>query len=435
MTRFGLAGNHLPTGWQTTSARHLFRREKRTGFPDEQLLSVYRDYGVIRKDSRDDNFNKASEDLASYQLVEPNDLVINKMKAWQGSVGISEHRGIVSPAYFVAKPTTNFFRRYVHYLLRCSDYLIEYQTRSSGIRVNQWDLDWDDFRDIPIALPPLAQQTRIANFLDEQTARIDALIAEKERLDALLGEYRGSLISAAVTGQLDPTTGEAVRRAHGGSGGVKPASWRKLSLKRVAEIMPSNVDKHSIEGELPVRLCNYVDVYNNDRIDDSIDFMVATASEAQIARFTLKAQDVLVTKDSEEPSDIGIPAFVPQDMPGIVCGYHLAVIRPDLMRVHGAFLHWALQSTEVQAYYETAAQGISRYALGINDLGMTPLHLPDRAEQTRIANFLDERTAQIDDLRSHCREHIALLREYRSSLISAAVTGQLDIDNFGREVA
>ena len=207
------------------------------------------------------------------------------------------------------------------------------------------------------------------------------------------------------------------------------ASWRKLPLKRVAEVMPSNVDKHTVAGELPVRLCNYVDVYNNDRIDDSIDFMAATASEAQITRFTLKAQDVLVTKDSEEPSDIGVPAYVPQDMPGVVCGYHLAVLRPDLMRVHGAFLHWALQSTEVQGYYETAAMGISRYALGINDLGMTPLHLPDRADQTRIANFLDEQTARIDVLREHCRKHITLLREYRASLISAAVTGHLDIDN------
>ena len=292
-------------------------------------------------------------------------------------------------------------------------------------------LNQELIRSAHILVPSPGEQTRIANFLDEQTARIDALIAEKERLDALLGEYRGSLISAAVMGQLSTAIVSAGRVG----GGVKPASWRKLSLKRVAEIMPSNVDKHSVEGELPVRLCNYVDVYNNDRIDDSIDFMVATASEAQITRFTLKAQDVLVTKDSEEPSDIGIPAYVPQDMPGVVCGYHLAVLRPDLMQVHGAFLHWALQSTEVQAYYETAALGISRYALGINDLGMTPLHLPDRAEQTRIANFLDEQTTRIDDLRNHCREHIALLREYRFSLISAAVTGQLDIDAFGRQVA
>jgi type I restriction enzyme S subunit len=85
----------------------LFRREKRTNFVEEPLLSVYRDHGVIPKDSRDDNFNKASEDLSAYQLVEASDLVINKMKAWQGSVGISNHRGIVSPAYFVASPTLN----------------------------------------------------------------------------------------------------------------------------------------------------------------------------------------------------------------------------------------------------------------------------------------------------------------------------------------
>ncbi|RCN59113.1 restriction endonuclease subunit S [Acidiferrobacter thiooxydans] len=205
------------------------------------------------------------------------------------------------------------------------------------------------------------------------------------------------------------------------------AQWRNLPLKRVAEIMPSNVDKHSVEGEIPVRLCNYVDVYNNDRIDDSIDFMSATASEAQVARFTLKAQDVLVTKDSEEPSDIGIPAYVPQDMPGVVCGYHLAVLRPDLRRVHGGFLSWALQSAEVQAYYETAATGISRYALGISDLGMTPLHLPELREQTRIANFLDEKTARIDALIGEKQRLDALLGEYRSSLISSAVTGQVDV--------
>ena len=206
------------------------------------------------------------------------------------------------------------------------------------------------------------------------------------------------------------------------------AQWRNLPLKRVAEIMPSNVDKHSVEGEIPVRLCNYVDVYNNDRIDDSIDFMSATASEAQVARFTLKAQDVLVTKDSEEPSDIGIPAYVSQDMPGVVCGYHLAVLRPDLRRVRGGFLRWALQSAEIQAYYETAATGISRYALGISDLGMTPLHLPELREQTRIANFLDEQTARIDALMDEKERLDALLGEYRQSVITQAVTKGLNPD-------
>lgn len=162
--------------------------------------------------------------------------------------------------------------------------------------------------------------------------------------------------------------------------------------------MPSSVDKHSVDGEQVIRLCNYVDVYKNERITDDLEFMHATAADAQISRFTLKAHDVLVTKDSEEPTDIGIPAYVPNDMPGVVCGYHLAVLRPDPQRVYGGFLHWALQSSEVHAYYSTAATGISRYALSVNDLGMTPLRLPSLAEQQRIANFLDEQTARIDAL-------------------------------------
>ncbi|MDA8120208.1 MAG: restriction endonuclease subunit S [Gammaproteobacteria bacterium] len=426
MTRFGLAGNHLPTGWQTTSARHLFRREKRTGFPDEQLLSVYRDYGVIRKDSRDDNFNKASEDLASYQLVEPNDLVINKMKAWQGSVGISEHRGIVSPAYFVAKPTTNFFRRYVHYLLRCSDYLIEYQTRSSGIRVNQWDLDWDDFRDIPIALPPLAQQTRIANFLDEQTARIDALIAEKERLDALLGEYRGSLISAAVTGQVDLTTGEALRRVH--KGDCKVGGWPITRLRYVADLNPS------VRTDLLQAL------------DTEVSFLPMEAIGENGSLSLDRTRPVAEVRNGYsyfENGDIAFAKVTPcfengkgALMRGLehAAGFgttELTVLRPKL-DANPNFLNYVLQSSrfrQLGAAAMTGAGGLKRVPDEFTKDFKTAWPVPE--DQSRIANFLDERTAQIDGLRSHCREHIALLREYRSSLISAAVTGQLDIDNFG----
>lgn len=201
---------------------------------------------------------------------------------------------------------------------------------------------------------------------------------------------------------------------------------RSIHLKRVASVMPSNVDKHSVDGEQPVRLCNYVDVYKNERITDEISFMDATATDAQIDRFSLKANDVLVTKDSEEPSDIGIPAHVPKDMPGVVCGYHLAVLRPDSNKLHGGYLHWALQSSEVQAYYETAATGISRYALGIQDLGMTPLHLPSLADQQRIANFLDEQTGRIDALIAEKAQLLELLSEQRYSYASRLMTRGLD---------
>ena len=131
----------VPRHWALRPLCALFRRLKRTDFPDEQLLSVYRDFGVVSKDSRDDNFNKASDDLSAYQLVEPGDLVINKMKAWQGSVAVSNLRGIVSPAYFTYFATHTECSRYLHYLMRSLPYIACYQTMSKGIRINQWDLE------------------------------------------------------------------------------------------------------------------------------------------------------------------------------------------------------------------------------------------------------------------------------------------------------
>lgn len=196
------------------------------------------------------------------------------------------------------------------------------------------------------------------------------------------------------------------------------AGSERVALKRVVQVMPSNVDKHCVEGEQPVRLCNYVDVYKNDRVTNDIDYMHATASDAQVERFTLRAQDVVITKDSEEPTDIGIPAFVPADMPGVVCGYHLAVLRPDLAKLHGGFLAWWLRSAEVHAHFSTAATGISRYALSVNDIGMTPVYRRPLGEQERIANFLDEQTARIDALIAEKERLLLAVNEYANAEIS-----------------
>lgn len=186
--------------------------------------------------------------------------------------------------------------------------------------------------------------------------------------------------------------------------------------------MPSNVDKHTVEGEESVRLCNYVDVYKNDCVTSDMDFMLATASRAQIERFTLRSGDVIITKDSEEPTDIGIPAYVPRDIPGVVCGYHLAVLRPKPDYLHGPFLAWWLRSAEVHAYYSTAATGISRYALSVNDIGATPVHLPSRCEQQRIADFLDEQTARIDALIAEKERLVELLEQAAWDEVTRAVT-------------
>ncbi|MFX4311295.1 restriction endonuclease subunit S, partial [Enterobacter sp. 63] len=160
----------IPNHWKTISLSRFFSRTKRTGYTEKELLSVYREYGVIPKSSRDDNNNQPSEDLSPYQLVQPNDLVMNKMKAWQGSIAISGYEGIVSPAYFIYQPNKSLFElaypKYVHYLLRNPIYVTQYLSLSKGIRINQWDLDPDKFRKIELLLPGKMEQYKIINFLD-----------------------------------------------------------------------------------------------------------------------------------------------------------------------------------------------------------------------------------------------------------------------------
>ena len=193
----------VPDHWRATRLRVLFRQAKRQDQSDLPVLSVYRDFGVIRKDSRDDNYNKTPEDLSKYQLVNPGDLVVNKMKAWQGSLGISPHEGITSPDYLVFLPTHRENDSYLHWLLRSSVLVSVYRGISNGIRLAQWRLEPDPFLDLRICIPALEEQMEIAAFVDRQEKQSGALIEEAERAIALLLERRAALITAAVTGQID----------------------------------------------------------------------------------------------------------------------------------------------------------------------------------------------------------------------------------------
>ena len=193
----------VPAHWESRPFWSLSRQVRRTGHKDEELLSVYRDHGVVPKSSRDDNKNRESEDLSSYQLVEPNNLVTNKMKTWQGSIAVSGLRGIVSPAYFIFEISRRAQPGFLHHLLRSSGYITGYMTVSKGIRVGQWDLDQDHFRYFPVLLPPIPEQQSIATFLDRETTRIDTLIQKTRESIELLKERRSALITAAVTGKID----------------------------------------------------------------------------------------------------------------------------------------------------------------------------------------------------------------------------------------
>lgn len=203
--------------------------------------------------------------------------------------------------------------------------------------------------------------------------------------------------------------------------GRLPSHWRLKQLKHVAAVIPSNVDKHSKDDESPVSLCNYTDVYYRDRITEEIDFMRATASRSEIDRFRLLADDVVVTKDSETAEDIGVPSYVPDTLPEVICGYHLSIIRPTT-HATGRFLKYVLLSDPTRYYFEISAKGLTRVGLSQDALGNTPTPTPPRHEQEVIADFLDHETARIDELIEEQQRLIERLQEKRQAAISRAVT-------------
>ena len=193
----------IPAHWLVEKVKfHLQRYEPRNP-GDKQVLSVYREYGVIPKDSRDDNHNVTSEDTSNYKYVVPGCLVINKMKAWQGSMGVSEYEGIVSPAYFIYKFTDNqIMPKYLHYLFR-SCYKDEFRRISGGIREGQWDLSPYEFSNTLLLIPPIDEQNGIVSYIDARISEIESAITEKKQQIETIEEYKKSLIFEYVTGKKE----------------------------------------------------------------------------------------------------------------------------------------------------------------------------------------------------------------------------------------
>lgn len=222
-----------------------------------------------------------------------------------------------------------------------------------------------------------------------------------------------------------------------------PVGWRVNRLKYFARVQNSNVDKKSNDNEDPVLLCNYTDVYYNGAITPDLPFMEATATREEVASFTLRGGQVIITKDSESWNDIAIPALVLSDMPGVLCGYHLSVLTPYEGELDGPFLAWLCRADALNDQFKLSANGVTRFGLGQYAMKNAIVAVPNLVTQKAIASFLDSRSAQIDDLIRQLsgetfstkgqREEAmrngslcGLLLQYRAALINAAVTGQIE---------
>jgi type I restriction enzyme S subunit len=215
--------------------------------------------------------------------------------------------------------------------------------------------------------------------------------------------------------------------------GALPEGWRLEKMKFSCVVRNSNVDKVIAEDEEAVRLCNYTDVYYNDRITPDLEFKEGSATQAEIDRFQLKRGQVIITKDSESWEDIGIPALVSEDMPDILCGYHLSVLDPIESRLDGGYLAWLCRSAPLNNQFKLGANGVTRFGLGQYPMKSAFIALPPPETQCRIAQFLNGKTVQIDALIEKKRALLDRLAEKRQALITHAVTKGLDLNALMRD--
>jgi len=208
--------------------------------------------------------------------------------------------------------------------------------------------------------------------------------------------------------------------------GKIPTHWARKKIKNGFYLKPSNVDKKSHDDELPVELCNYVDVYYNDFIINELAFMAATAKPAEIDKFSLQIDDVIITKDSEDPMDIGVPALVKENKPNLLCGYHLTMLKKRLNNISGAFLFWVLKDTSIASQLYREATGVTRWAISSRNIKNVSIPLPDFNEQKAIANYLDKACEKVDKTLLLKQQQLEKLDAYRKSTIQEAVTKGLD---------
>lgn len=274
-------------------------------------------------------------------------------------------------------------------------------------------------------MPPIQEQYQIANYLKEKEKTINRFIHNKQQLIELLNEQKQAIINKTVTRGINPN----VRLKPSGVSylGDIPEHWEVRRLRTIASVKLSGVDKVSVDGEQPVRLCNYVDVYHNEYITDELNFMVGTATSTEIQNCELKAGYVIITKDSESWDDIAVPAYVPNDLDGVICAYHLALIRPMSAYIEGEYLFQTFCANQVSNQFRVAANGVTRYGLSQNAIKSAFFPIPPIQEQREIIAYITKKCAEIKTAIKRSEQEIELIREYRTRLIADVVMGKVDV--------
>lgn len=391
----------MPSHWKVHRNKALFKNVSIKNHGDATVLSLYRELGVIPKDSRDDNHNVTSLDTDSYKYVEQGDLVINKMKAWSGSLGVSDYEGIVSPAYYVCKVDySKVTPRFIHHYMRNLGIVEAYEMYSAGMRIGQWDLSIDDFMGIKVALPPYQEQDRIAERIDKDTAKVDALIANQQAQIEKLKQYKQSLIAEVVTKGLDPNA--SMKDSGVEWIGMMPEHWQLIRFRFIADITTGNSDTQDANP------------------DGAYPFYVRSPIVERSNDYTFEGPGILMAGDGAGAGRV----------------FHLVDGKYAVHQRVYRFYNFRYVDKELLKYYlENLFSTVMDYGSAKTTVPSVRLPMiqnfqvcvPPLAEQEKMVEIIRKHASSIDKLIDIKEKKIEKLTDYKKSLIYEYVTGKKEV--------
>lgn len=410
---------HVPAHWEVRNLRTFIRPRNERKRVDLPLLSVAREKGVFVRSltNTEENHNVIPEDLSNYKVARAGNLVINKMKAWQGSMGIAPCDGIVSPAYFVYEfDIAN--RKFGQTLLRSKPYVAHFGQASDGVRVGQWDLTIAGMRQIPVLVPSAEEQAAIVRFLDWTNGQLERAIREKRKVIALLNEQKQAIINRAVTRGLDPSV--PLRPSGITWLGDVPQHWEVTALRRYWRVTDcKHLTVPFVEEGIP--LASVVEVQSF-----SLDLSRCKRTKPDWYRILIEGDrkprrgDLIYCRNAS----VGACALIETDI-DFAMGQDVCLIRSQSQNQR--FLNYVLHSPLMEYQLELLLVGSTFKRINISDIKALSVTVPPRHEQDAICEFLDAGITGYDTAISRLRREIELIREYRIRLTADVVTGKLDV--------
>ena len=416
----------IPEHWDVMRLRRVFSEaHEKTTEEEGQLLTLSQYTGISPKSEGKRVGMFEAESTVGYNIVHVGQFVMNIMLAWNGSYGVSDFEGIISPAYVVFNFNFRCCKKYFHYLLRLDGYPPAFKTVSRGIIESRLRLYPIYFYQFLTIVPPLAEQEAIAAYLDEKCGDIDELIEVEQQMISDLEAYRQSVITEAVTHGLNPDTHIKQSTIQG----IKdmPSNWNEVNLLKVIYLRARlgwrglKAEEYVDEGYPFLSAFNII---NNQLVWENLNFINQLRYD-ESPEIKLSLHDILIVKDG---AGIGKCARV-ENMPlgESTVNSSLGVITVS-ETLYYSYLYYFFLSTPFQDNVFFLKNGMGVPHLTQENLKSVRIPLPPVEEQETIANFLDSKCFEIDGLIKVKQEKIETLKQYRQSLIFEAVTGKIRID-------